>query len=129
MGMKSLALFPLLFAGLLFAGCASDNSLFSPVSFPSGPAPTATASSPAPQPIVTPAASVAGKVARYVDAGRFVVLSFPVGHMPKAGANLFLYRNGLKVAEIKVSGPETEHFTVADILTGDAQAGDETREQ
>jgi hypothetical protein len=136
--MKSSAPLSLLFAGLLLAGCASHKSEFSSVPGPSGKtsrsstSSTSSKRSPAPvmpQPIVTPDTSLAGKVVRYNAVGRFAVLSFPVGQLPKTGETLFLYRNGLKVAEIKVTGPETDHFTVADVVTGEAQTGDEVRDQ
>ena len=64
-----------------------------------------------------------------MHAGRFVVLNFPVGQMPKMDQTLFLYRAGLKVAEVKVTGPQSDNNTVADLVTGDAQTGDEVRDQ
>lgn len=79
--------------------------------------------------IVTPNDSLAGKVAAFNSAGRFVVLNFPGAQMPKVDQTLFLYRAGLKVAEIKVTGPQSDDNTVADIISGDAQVGDEVRDQ
>jgi hypothetical protein len=35
----------------------------------------------------------------------------------------------LKVAEIKVTGPQRDNNTVADLVSGDAQVGDEVRDQ
>jgi len=87
---------------------------------------------PAPTPtpdIVTPDASLRGKVSRYNEAGRFVVLEFPIAHLPGVGQKLFVYRNGLKIGEVKVTGPQRDDRTVADLTTGEAQAGDEVREQ
>jgi hypothetical protein len=80
-------------------------------------------------PIVTPDNSLTAKVASYNAAGRFVVLSFPVGHLPGMDQNLFLYRDGLKVGEVKITGPQRDNDTVADLVTGTAQVGDEVREQ
>jgi hypothetical protein len=80
-------------------------------------------------PIVTPDNSLTAKVATYNAAGRFVVLSFPVGQMPNMDQTLFLYRDGLKVGEVKVTGPQRDNDVVADLVTGTAQAGDEVREQ
>jgi hypothetical protein len=79
--------------------------------------------------IVTPGSGLTGKVARYNDAGRFVVLEFPVAHMPALQQQLFVYRNGLKVGELKVTGPQRDDHTVADLTTGEAQAGDEVRDR
>jgi hypothetical protein len=78
---------------------------------------------------VTPANVLTGKVARYNEAGRFVVLEFPVGRMPRLEQRLFVYRNGLKVGELKVTGPQREERIVADVVAGEAQAGDEVRDR
>lgn len=80
-------------------------------------------------PIVTPDSSLRGKVSRYNEAGRFVVLEFPVAHMPTLGQTLFVYRNGLKVGEVKVTGPQRDDRSVADLSAGEAQPGDDIREQ
>ncbi|MSU56778.1 MAG: hypothetical protein EXS35_01100 [Pedosphaera sp.] len=93
------------------------------------PPPPAPKPQPTPPPIVTADNSLTGKVARVNDAGRFVVLQFPIGRMPAAEQNLFLYRNGVKVAELKVTGPQKDDHTVADLTTGDAQLGDEVRDK
>ena len=79
--------------------------------------------------IVTPDSSLTARVASYNSAGRFVVLSFPVGQMPNLEQSLFLYRAGMKVGEVKVTGPQSENNIVADLVTGEAQAGDEVRDQ
>lgn len=96
---------------------------------PSGPASVSATPSPALNPIVTPDNSLTAKVASYNATGRFVVLSFPVGRMPGMDQTLFLYRNGLKVGEVKITGPQRDNDTVADLVTGTAQVGDEVREQ
>ena len=57
------------------------------------------------------------------------MLSFPVSQMPKLDQTLFLYRNGLKVAEVKVTGPQRDNNIVADLVSGDARVGDEVRDQ
>src|ERR1051326_5873337 len=43
------------------------------------------------EPIVTPDEGLVGKVARYNDTGRFVVMEFPMGHPPVMGQKLFVY--------------------------------------
>jgi hypothetical protein len=117
--MKSFAPLLLVAAGLLLAGCVHHKA--------SAPAPAA-AAQPAPT-IVTPDNSLTGKVVSYDDTGRFVVLNFPAGRMPKMDQRLFLYRGGLKVAEVVVTGPQSDDNTVADLASGDAQVGDEVRDQ
>jgi hypothetical protein len=79
--------------------------------------------------IVTPENALVGKVATVNTAGRFVVLNFPLGKMAGVGQSLNLYRRGLKVGEVKVTGPQRDDNIVADVVTGDAEAGDEARNQ
>jgi hypothetical protein len=117
MPMKWSAPLFLLMAGILVSGCASQK----PASF--APAPGAS------QMVVTPDTSLAAKVVRYNSVGRYVVLSFPVGQMPKADQRFFLYRVGFKVGEIKIDTWQRDNFVVADLTDGDAQAGDEARDQ
>ncbi len=87
------------------------------------------AQSRAPRMIVTPDISLAARVVSYNEAGRFVVLSFPIGQMPRMGQTLFLYRGGLKTGEIRITGPERDNDVVADVIDGDAHMGDEVRDQ
>ena len=120
----------LLLAGLLLTGCRSlpwpwKHHHPAPAPAPAAPAPT-TRSAP---PVVTPDNSLSARVARYNADGRFVVFSFPVSQMPKLDQTLFVYRNGLKVAEVKVTGPQRDNNIVADLLSGDARVGDEVRDQ
>ena len=80
-------------------------------------------------PIVTPDFSLAAKVVSVNLDGRFVVLSFPASRMPKVEQTLFLYRGGLKVAEVRITGPQSESNIVADLVSGAAQVGDTVRDQ
>jgi hypothetical protein len=115
--MKSVLFFGLMSAGICVAGC---THLKAP-SVASTAAPAAT--------VVTPDNSLAGKVVSYNSTGRFVVLNFPARRMPGNNQSLFLYRNGLKVAELKVTGPQNDDNIVADLISGEARAGDEVRDQ
>ncbi|MEK7707263.1 MAG: hypothetical protein AAB380_04635 [Verrucomicrobiota bacterium] len=138
--MRILLALPLLTA-FFMAGCAhKQEGVFKPVAgatHATTPGSSAAAPAPAAKPvaatsgtlIVTPGGGLAGKVARYNDAGRFVVLEFPVGHMPVLEQRLFVYRNGLKVGELKVTGPQRDDHIVADLTNGEAQAGDEARDK
>jgi len=132
--MRILLALPLLTA-FFMAGCAhKQEAVFKPVAgatHATTPGSSATTPALAAKPtapgtlIVTPGSGLAGKVARYNDAGRFVVLEFPVGQMPALEQRLFVYRNGLKVGELKVTGPQRDDHIVADLTNGEAQAGDE----
>jgi hypothetical protein len=79
--------------------------------------------------IVTADNTPDAKVLSVNTVGRFVVLNFPDGHMPKMEQHLFLYHNGLKTAEVQVVGPQQDTSIVADILTGNARAGDTVRDE
>jgi hypothetical protein len=115
--MKRFASFSVFVVLLFLSGCTNLKS---------HPAPHAVASAAA---VVTPDNSLAGKVVLYDSVGRFVVLNFPARQMPQPDQRLFLYRSGLKVAEVKVTGPQNDDNTVADVVSGDAQTGDEVRDR
>jgi hypothetical protein len=94
-----------------------------------------TAATPAPtqkgqtnQTVITPASGATGRVAMVNKTSRFVVLSYAFGSEPSIGQKLNVYRNSLKVAELKVTGPQSQGNTVADITTGEIQIDDEVRE-
>lgn len=107
------------FLALVLALAASGCSLFHHKTETAKPAVAAN-----PAPIVTPDFSLAAKVVSVNTIGRFVVLSFPASLMPKVDQTLFLYRAGLKTAEIRVTGPQQDNNIVADLVSGDAQVGD-----
>ena len=79
--------------------------------------------------VVTPQEGLTGTVAKVNPDLRFVVLSFPVGRMPAMDQQLSVYRNGVKVGEVKVTGPQQDENIVADIISGESQNGDEVREK
>jgi hypothetical protein len=122
--MKLRLLAGLLLAGLMVSGCRIHRA----ATPQSGPAPTVPPATNMAT-IVTPDTSLTAKVVRYNSVGRFVVLSFPVGRMPQSGQTFFIYRAGLKVGQIKITGPQQDSDTVADLIDGDAQEGDDVREQ
>ena len=110
-----LGLLPVLLVGL--AGCVSQ------------PQPPANPPGSESKLIVTPESLLVGKVTMFNTAGRFVVLDFPVGRMPSLDQTLFIYREGLKVGEVRVTGPERDNNTVADLISGEAARGDEVRDK
>lgn len=137
-----------LLAGLaaFSTGCASPrpaSAEFSDVPGPSAPVPGADVaatveqvplpaparSEPAPQLIVTPDATLEGRVASVNDPGRFVVLKFPPGRMPALQSTLNVYRQGQKVAELTVTGPQKDDHIVADISGGDCRVADVVRDR
>ena len=82
----------------------------------------------APNAIVTPGGSLPGKVVLVNTTARFVVLSFPMGGVPAPDRRLNVYRDGLKVGVIKITGPQRDQNTVADIISGECQVGDEIKD-
>lgn len=79
--------------------------------------------------IVTAAEGLSGKVSSVNSELRFVVLTFPIGQMPAEHQLLYVFRNGLKIGELNVTGPARGDSTVADIVTGEARPGDEVRDK
>jgi hypothetical protein len=82
-----------------------------------------------PQIVVTSETANVGKVARVNTVARFVVLNFPPGRIPAVEQILMVYRRGLKVGEVKVTGPIQDENVVADITSGDSEVGDEVRDK
>jgi hypothetical protein len=111
-----------LFIILLLAATVSGCSLFQKHAPASKPAATA-------PPIVTPDSSLEAQVISVNTVGRFVVLSFNTGQLPKADQTFFLYRAGLKVAQVRITGPAQDSDIVADLVSGDAQVGDAVRDE
>jgi hypothetical protein len=118
--------------GMGFMGCAHHKAGKSPGADGNGasatPGRTQTTQA-APKTIVIPDRPLVGKVAKVNSAGRFVVLTFPVGHLPSVSQQLNLYRGGLKVAEVKVDAHQYDDNVVADIMSGEAEVGDEARDK
>jgi hypothetical protein len=76
---------------------------------------------------ITPDQSLTGSVASVNSQLRFVVLTFPFGELPPVGARMNVFRNNAIVGEITITGPAHDNNTVADIVFGEAQKGDEVR--
>ena len=47
--------------------------------------------------------------------------------MPSLDQRLSLYRKGLKIGEVKVTGPQQDDNMIADLVAGEAEVGDEVR--
>jgi hypothetical protein len=55
------------------------------------------------------------------------VLTFPLGQLPAIGSRMNVFRNGAIVGEVKLTEPQRDDNSVADIVLGDAKKGDEVR--
>jgi hypothetical protein len=62
------------------------------------------------------------------DAGVCSV-NFPIGQLPALGSSLTVYRNGIRVGEIKVTGPSRDDNIAAEIVSGGLLPGDEARDR
>ena len=118
--MKTIFLLAVLLVTVLVSGCFM---------FKHKPATARSAAKVETKTIVTPDLSLSAKVVSVNLVGRFVVLNFPAGQLPKTGQPFFLYRAGLKTAEVKITGPQQENNTVADLVSGDARVGDTVRDE
>jgi len=103
---------------------ASDAAKLSPTPKAAQPTPETK-----PAVIVTPDDSLRGSIVSVNDVGRFVVLKFTLGKIPALDSTLYVYRQGVKVAELKVTGPRKDDHTVADIKSGDCRPDDEVRDR
>jgi hypothetical protein len=115
---------------LAVSGCAGKRGADAPAAAqPRARAPVAPAAATATNQtlIVTPEQALVGKVMLVNTIGRFLTLRFPLGRMPEVEQRLSLYRRGLKVGEVKVTGPQREDRIVADLVAGEAEVGDEAR--
>jgi len=79
---------------------------------------------PAPPPSVTPDLRPTGRVALVDNQARFVVINFPPGSVPPVGQQLSVIHLGLKSGEVRITGPQHDTDTVADLINGDASVGD-----
>lgn len=100
----------------------------------SAPAAPASPDQPATSPplIVTPDNTLEGSVVSVNEVGRFAVLKFPIGRLPVPESTMFVYRQGQKVGELKVSGLQKERkddLVVADIREGDCRVADVARDR
>jgi hypothetical protein len=121
-------LWALLVGGLVLGGCASHQG--SSVSFSEATkAQRPSVSNPGEKLIITPDNLLVGKIARVNAEGGFVVLTFPISHLPTLEQRRSVYRHGLKIGEVRVTGPQLDDSVVGDLVAGEAQPGDEVRAQ
>lgn len=108
----------------LAAGCSSGPDKRQAAAAP--PLPTGPKKAPA-EPVADRA--FAGTIILVNASARTVVLSCPIGRVPPLGTRMTLYRQGLKVGQIKVTGPVMDYNIVADLLEGEAQMQDLARQE
>lgn len=79
--------------------------------------------------VITLADPWAGKVASVNQAARFVILDYSLSQMPPVGQRLGVYRKGVRIGEIRISGQPQDGYVAADITAGEILNGDETRRE
>jgi hypothetical protein len=79
-------------------------------------------------PVVMPDQAVQGRVVSVNPPLRYVVMDFRLRNFPVLDQRLSVYRDGQKVGEVRVTGPILGTAAAGDIVAGQAQAGDEVRE-
>lgn len=77
--------------------------------------------------VITLADPWAGKVALVNPEARFVILDYSLSQMPPIGERLSVFRKGVRVGEVKISGQPQTGYVAADITTGEIRIGDESR--
>lgn len=107
----------LIACSLFLASCAGKKSNSNP--FANAPGRTNL--------IVTPAATLPGKVVSVNPNARYAVIRFPIGQLPRLEQRMNVFRGGLKVGELKISGPQRDTYSVGDIVAGECQVADEVR--
>jgi len=115
----------LLLATLGALGCVADRPSGAKQAKP-GDQSVSTKTNSAPR--VVPATTLVGKVMRVNPVGKFLVLSFPLGRLPALDQTYSIYRGGLLVGKVRISGPQLDDAIVADLVFGEAEVGDEARE-
>jgi hypothetical protein len=92
--------------------------------------PASTSAKPEPSKVtIVPDTALQGKIVSVNGSLRFAVVNFPVGRMAAVEQQMNVYRQGEKVGEVKVTGPQQDDNIIADVTAGDAQVGDEVRQK
>ena len=79
-------------------------------------------------PAINPITPVQGRVTFVNDRFRFVIVDFAFHQMPQLEQRLGVYRRDVRIGEVRISGPADGSTIVADIMSGDADLGDQVRE-
>jgi hypothetical protein len=115
--MRIAVLLVLCFMVAVFVGCRGPRAARTPEH----------AGTNAPPVTMTPDTALIGEVYRVNANAGIVVLRFPGGRMATAGQRLNVYRGGLKVGEVVVSGTPNDDMIAGDIAAGEANVGDVVR--
>ena len=112
---------------IVLLGCSTDKTKTKPATktVPAAPSPKSAKSSA----LGNPTLQLIGKIVSVNSALQFVVAEFPAGEVPPLNERFSVYRQGQKVGEVKICGPQEETNIVADVTAGEVQSGDEVRRE
>jgi hypothetical protein len=136
-----------LVSGLILAGCASPRDTSKAAAQKAGrkPVPKVTlapspakSGAPANPPVssltvtnknqvITLSDQTVGKVYSVNQVARFVILDYGLNPLPPLEQRLNVYRNGVRVGELKVTGPVMNGNIAADIMAGEVRRDDQVR--
>jgi hypothetical protein len=129
------AIFVLTLTGVLLLGCQHSKST-DPAAAKGEPAPRKAAeatskgaarSAATTLPRATAILESSGAVASVNTGLRFVVVDFHLNPLPKIDQRMGVYRQGLKVGEVRISNHSYSNLIAADIMAGEAMVGDMVR--
>jgi hypothetical protein len=70
-----------------------------------------------------------GTVSLVNERAGLCVVTFPIGRLPALQSVMKVYRRGVTVGEIQITGPQRDDNIAADILSGELRNGDEARDR
>ena len=112
---------------IMAIGCAHQKAIWPGDA--SSAVPSAGGAKTTPPLTLMPETLLVGRVVKVNVTGRFVVVSFPLGRMPGIEQRLNVYRRGLKVGDVRITGPQLDYNIVGDIAAGEALVGDDLRDK
>ncbi|GEM_PF-2485200 len=98
---------------VVLAGCTSPNHATVPV-----PAPTAAAT-------MKPDTRVRGRIKSVNQQAQYAIVDFGLGTVPRLGSEMNVYRGNDVTGVLRLTGPARQNIVAGDIISGEAQAGDE----
>lgn len=112
---------------ILLAGCATRPSVTKPTAPPGTTTPRNTVA-PADN-LVEPDTMLVGHIIKVNVKAQFVLISFPIGCLPRPEQPLYVYRNSRKVGELKATRHMLDELVIADIVSGECTPGDEVADK
>lgn len=126
--MQKFILFHALLSIALAAGCAAKPTGTKPPRQAGRVKQPTEAAAPA-KLLIEPDTLFVGRVIKVNAKEQFVLISFPIGWLPRPGQPLYVYRNGQQIGELKATYHMLDDLVIADIVNGICQPGDEVSDK